>query len=73
VQLLLIEVTSSSRLQPPLREARLTCDLVMLGNFGGGRERDEGQYKKLLEAAGFRLVRLTPTKGLFVVVEAQPV
>lgn len=45
----------------------------MLMAFGGGAERSKAQFAELLSAAGFRLRRLTPTNGIFLVLEAEPV
>lgn len=42
--------------------------LVMLG----GRERDEGEYRSLLDGAGFRLARTIPTHSGASIVEAVP-
>lgn len=45
----------------------------MLMAFGGGAERNKAQFAELLGAAGFRLRRITPTNGIFLVVEAEAV
>lgn len=38
----------------------------------GGRERTEVEYASLLEAAGFRLTRIVPTRVAQSVIEAVP-
>ncbi len=72
-RLLVIELLGSTRALSPLLEPRLLADICMLALFGGGRERSEGQFRALLAAAGFRLVRVVPTSGLLCVLEAAPV
>jgi len=37
----------------------------------GGYERTEAQYRVLLEAAGFKLTRLVPTRSLMSVLESK--
>ena len=44
-------------------------DLNMLV-LAGGRERTAEEFRRLLEAAGFRLKRVTPTHSPFSVIEA---
>ena len=50
-----------SRADPQL-EGRLMSDLNMLA-VTGGKERSEREYKALLEASGFRLIRVYPVGG----------
>jgi len=38
----------------------------------GGRERSEAEYRQLLEAAGFSLRRIVPTRSPFCVIEGVP-
>lgn len=47
-------------------------DLHMLMTNHGGRERTETEYRGLLEAAGFRLVRVVPTSTPWSLIEATP-
>lgn len=47
-------------------------DLVML-TVHGGQERNEQEYRDLLDRAGFRLTRVVPTKSAVSIVEAFPV
>jgi SAM-dependent methyltransferase len=44
-------------------------DIIMLA-FTGGRERTREQYESLLDAAGFKLERVVPTRSSYFVVEA---
>ncbi|MBA3515140.1 MAG: methyltransferase [Pyrinomonadaceae bacterium] len=46
-------------------------DLLMLV-MEGGKERTKGEYRKLLEASGFNLTRIIPTKSPYSVIEGQP-
>lgn len=47
-------------------------DLLMLSSLGG-RERTQAEYASLLDAAGFRLLRVLPTVSPISIVEAVPV
>jgi hypothetical protein len=47
-------------------------DLAMLV-IPGGQERTEDEYRKLYEAAGFRLTGIFPTKAEVGVIEGKPV
>lgn len=48
-------------------------DVIMLVVFGDhGGERTEAEHARLLEAAGFRLVRLWPTRSTITLIEAAP-
>jgi hypothetical protein len=37
----------------------------------GGKERTKDEYRKLLEASGFRLARVNPTKSPYSVIEGE--
>jgi hypothetical protein len=39
----------------------------------GGRQRSEAEFRTLFEAAGFRLIRITPTPARIGVIEGEPV
>lgn len=52
--------------------AARVMDLIMLC-ITGGRERTEAEYRELLDAAGFELERVTPTRSPISVLEARPV
>ncbi len=45
-------------------------DLQMMVVFPGGRERTAAEYRRLLEAAGFRVTRIIPTRHRMSLVEA---
>jgi hypothetical protein len=47
-------------------------DMNMLILTEGGRERTEGEYRKLLDEAGFSLARVVPTASPVSVIEAVP-
>jgi hypothetical protein len=44
-------------------------DLTMLAILGG-RERTEGEYRDLLDSAGFHLDRVVPTPSPYAILEA---
>jgi hypothetical protein len=43
----------------------------MLAFFGDGRERSRSEFAELLAAGGWRLARLRPVSGIYVVLEAE--
>jgi hypothetical protein len=47
--------------------------MLMLVSFGDGKERNLQQFRALFEASGWRLTGMTPTSGVFIVIEAEPV
>ena len=47
-------------------------DLEMLVNTPGGRERTELEFRAILAAAGFGVVRIVPTSTATSIVEARP-
>ena len=47
-------------------------DVTMLALTAGGRERTEAEYRALLNAAGFRVARVLPTRSELAVIEAVP-
>jgi O-methyltransferase domain len=47
-------------------------DMIMLTLFTGAQERDEPEYRGLLDKAGFRLARVVPTESPVSIVEAFP-
>jgi hypothetical protein len=58
--------------QPNETPASKFADLNMLV-LPGGRERTLDEYAALLESAGFRLERATPTSSSYLVIEGVPV
>lgn len=69
-RLLMVEVVGGPHAaNPALAWMMAFSDLNMLVNVGG-RERDEAQYRALLEAAGLRVVSVRQTKGPYAVFEA---
>ena len=60
-------------LVPPSNEPSVSkfFDLAMMV-VPGGMERTEEEYRKLFEAAGFRLTRIVPTKTWVSVIEGEP-
>lgn len=52
---------------------RMTGDVHMMMQYGDAKERDEREFKEVLDVSGFRLTRVIPTKGLFFILEAVPV
>jgi SAM-dependent methyltransferase len=68
VQLLMPEQGGDAA-REPLFEAAVS-DLNMLV-LTGGRERTEGEYRRLLGLAGFRLARVVPTRALVSLIEGE--
>ena len=54
-----------------MNRARAASDLQMMVTLNG-KERDADQWKQLLGAAGFQLVRIVRTRTPYSVVEAVP-
>lgn len=67
-RLLLVESVIRPSNEPSLGKS---LDLLMLA-LTGGTERTEAEYRGLLRAAGFQLVRVVPTSADFDVLEAVP-
>ncbi len=72
-KLLIVESCLSSRHMSSTHTPRMCGDIHMLVQYGDAKERTEQQFAELLEAAGFKLQRVMPTKSLFFVMEAVPV
>jgi hypothetical protein len=72
-RLLVIELIVPDRPGPSDEDQRIVqTDLNMLVATGG-RERTKREYEQLLDAASFRISRITPTLAQLSVTEAQPV
>lgn len=65
--LLVLEAIMPERVSEPA--GVVDSDLIMLA-MTGGRERTEAEYRVLLAASGFRLVRIVPTQSPTCVIEA---
>ncbi len=65
-RVLLIELVLSPRNEPHVSKF---TDIEMLVMTEGGKERTESEYRRLLEAAGFRLSRVVPTESPYSVIE----
>jgi hypothetical protein len=70
---LLIVEACIARTQTSTHTPRVAGDIHMMVQYGDAAEREEEQFKSLLEAAGFKLNQVVPTKSLFFVLEALPV
>ena len=46
-------------------------DILMLV-MEGGKERTKDEYRKLLDATGFKLTRIIPTKSPYSLIEGEP-
>ena len=69
-RVLLVERVLPERMEPSLlAQSHALGDLNMLVR-AGGRERSEGEFRALLEAAGLRLLRVIPTTTPASLVEA---
>ncbi|XP_039159992.1 xanthohumol 4-O-methyltransferase [Eucalyptus grandis] len=53
-------------------ETGLVLDLVMMAHCSGGKERDELEWKKILEEGGFPHFNIIKTPSLFSIIEAYP-
>ena len=72
-KLLIVESCLANSHMNTTHTPRLCGDIHMLVQYGDAKERTELQFSELLEAAGFKLRRVLPTKSLFFVLEAVPV
>jgi len=72
-KLLIVESCLASSHMTTTHTPRMCGDIHMLVQYGDAKERTEQQFVELLEAAGFMLRRIIPTKSLFFVLEAIPV
>jgi orsellinic acid C2-O-methyltransferase len=71
-RLLLIERAVPERFEGnPIHHAIARMDLHMLVEFGG-KERTEGEFRNLLEGAGFKLTSAVATSTEFSILEATP-
>eukprot|EP00878_Enallax_costatus_P027936 GHUV01030125.1.p2 GENE.GHUV01030125.1~~GHUV01030125.1.p2 ORF type:complete len:108 (+),score=13.91 GHUV01030125.1:214-537(+) len=52
---------------------RLMSDLLMLAAFGDAKERNKQQFEALFGATGWKLTKITPSNGIFLILEAVPV
>lgn len=66
-KVLIIEMVVPEGNEPSPSKA---LDLLMLV-MEGGKERTKDEYKRLLEASGFRLSRIVPTKSPYSVIEGE--
>ena len=57
---------------PATMAYRRLSDLHMMAMFGA-QERSREQFETLLQASGFVLSRVVPTRSMFFVLEAAPV
>eukprot|EP00879_Flechtneria_rotunda_P017666 GHRR01018518.1.p2 GENE.GHRR01018518.1~~GHRR01018518.1.p2 ORF type:complete len:248 (+),score=69.50 GHRR01018518.1:1346-2089(+) len=73
VKLLIIEVTTVEEVLPCLMGPRRGSDMTMLMSFGDGKERNKQEFEALLALSGFKLQRIIPTCGAFLVLEAVPI
>eukprot|EP00742_Colponemidia_sp_Colp-10_P016298 GILJ01018661.1.p1 GENE.GILJ01018661.1~~GILJ01018661.1.p1 ORF type:complete len:354 (+),score=34.19 GILJ01018661.1:152-1063(+) len=53
--------------------AKLMLDVHMMAMFDDGKERTRAQLARILQAAGFHISRCVPTRGLYSIVEAEPI
>eukprot|EP00879_Flechtneria_rotunda_P018116 GHRR01018997.1.p1 GENE.GHRR01018997.1~~GHRR01018997.1.p1 ORF type:complete len:118 (-),score=32.19 GHRR01018997.1:877-1230(-) len=72
-KLVIIESWIASNLMTTTHTPRMVGDVHMMVQYGDAKERTEYQFAELLNASGFKLNTLVPTKGLFFVLEASPV
>eukprot|EP00878_Enallax_costatus_P009061 GHUV01009473.1.p1 GENE.GHUV01009473.1~~GHUV01009473.1.p1 ORF type:complete len:426 (+),score=140.32 GHUV01009473.1:983-2260(+) len=73
VKLLVIEPTSMETPCKNIYPHRLMSDLLMLAAFGDAKERNKQQFEALFGATGWKLTKITPSNGIFLILEAVPV
>ena len=67
-KILIVEMVVPEGIEPHPSKA---LDILMLV-MEGGKERTKDEYGKLLEASGFRMTRVIPTKSPYSVIEGKP-
>jgi hypothetical protein len=71
-KLLLVEIILPARVeQSPALQRAFMLDVHMMATTGG-RERTEAEYRRLLKAAGFEVIRIIPTQSELAVIECAP-
>jgi hypothetical protein len=68
---LIIERIVPERIEPAREHANVLCGDINMMVATGGVERTENEYRQLLEAAGFELTRIVPTRSDFRLLEAR--
>jgi O-methyltransferase domain/Dimerisation domain len=71
-KLLLVEIILPARVeQSSALQRAFMLDVHMMATTGG-RERTEAEYRRLLKAAGFEVIRIIPTRSELAVIECAP-
>lgn len=71
-KLLLVEIILPARVeQSPALQRAFMLDVHMMATTGG-RERTEAEYRRLLKAAGFEVIRIIPSRSELTVIECAP-
>lgn len=64
-------VVDIKQADPKATETQLYWDLLMIVH-SDGRERDEGEWRKIFNAAGFNHYKISPVLGLRSIIELYP-
>ncbi|HTO53242.1 MAG TPA: methyltransferase [Myxococcota bacterium] len=72
-KLLIVEGVYPPRVDQSLESRGAASNDVNMLVSTGGRQRDEGEFRSLYAAAGFRLTRIVPTPARVAVIEGVPV
>jgi hypothetical protein len=68
---LIVERIVPERIEPAPAHVTVICGDINMMVATGGLERTENEYRHLLEAAGFELARVIPTRSAFSILEAR--
>ncbi|KAL9244537.1 hypothetical protein vseg_018306 [Gypsophila vaccaria] len=71
-KVIIVETILQSNGKQCVEDAKMTLDLVMTMIFGGGKERTESEWKKLLHHAGFARYNIIRISSLVSIIEAFP-
>ncbi|KAI3704627.1 hypothetical protein L1987_74853 [Smallanthus sonchifolius] len=69
-KLIIAEVVLNPQGDDVFDETRLNMDMIMLACFDGGKERIEGEWKSILEEAGFRHYNIIKIPSVVSIIEA---
>ncbi|KAJ3683623.1 hypothetical protein LUZ60_013850 [Juncus effusus] len=70
-KVILVEIVVGSTCDTISNELQLLCDMMMM-TVQGGKERDECEWKKIVEDAGFSSYKIVHTLGFFSIIEIYP-
>lgn len=71
-KIVIAEIVNHPTGDDPFVDTQLTYDLVMFSHFSGGRERNESEWKRILNEGGFRRYNIIKIPSLQSIIEAFP-